>query len=132
MDYYAVTYLAPKRVSFLYEGQKGSYMKFCSKCGALMLPKKEKSGMIMACGSCDHTLKTVTEEKIEVAVKHKDEIHVVAADQEDSALPTTDASCDKCNNDQAYYWVVQTRSSDEPATKFLKCTKCKHTWRDYN
>ncbi|RJQ19012.1 hypothetical protein C4580_05525, partial [Candidatus Woesearchaeota archaeon] len=21
--------------------------------------------------------------------------------------------------------------ADEPATRFFKCTKCKHTWREY-
>ncbi|MEK6946569.1 MAG: transcription factor S, partial [Nanoarchaeota archaeon] len=32
----------------------------------------------------------------------------------------------------AYFWLVQTRAGDEPETKFLKCEKCGHTWRDYD
>jgi len=39
--------------------------------------------------------------------------------------------CPKCGNKEAYYWTVQTRAGDEAETKFLKCTRCKHTWRDY-
>ena len=47
-------------------------------------------------------------------------------------LPETDAECPRCHHKKAYFWEVQTRAADEPATKFLKCTKCKHTWRDYS
>ncbi|MBD3310349.1 transcription factor S, partial [Candidatus Woesearchaeota archaeon] len=46
--------------------------------------------------------------------------------------PVTKAECPKCHNKEAYYWEVQTRAADEPPTKFLKCTKCKHIWRDYS
>jgi len=50
--------------------------------------------------------------------------------EEDATLPTTEAHCPKCKNDEAQWWAKQMRASDEPETKFLKCTKCKHTWRD--
>ena len=43
-----------------------------------------------------------------------------------------EVECPKCGNTEAYYWTIQTRSGDEAETKFHKCTKCKHTWRDYN
>ena len=36
----------------------------------------------------------------------------------------------KCGGKEAYYWLIQTRSADEPPTQFFKCVKCKHTWRD--
>lgn len=110
-------------------------MKFCTKCGSLMLPKKDsKHGMILACANCKYTLKQGAELKIsESFAQDKKEIPVVDPDLEESTLPTTeDIECEKCKNTTAYYWVVQTRASDEPETKFLKCTKCKHTWRDYN
>jgi DNA-directed RNA polymerase subunit M len=31
----------------------------------------------------------------------------------------------------AYFWTQQTRGADEPETRFFKCTKCSHTWREY-
>ena len=40
--------------------------------------------------------------------------------------------CPKCRHKKAYYWTVQTRAGDEAETKFLKCEKCSHTWRDYD
>ena len=47
-------------------------------------------------------------------------------------LPKTTAECPKCYHRTAYFWLVQTRAGDEPETKFLKCEKCGHTWRDYD
>lgn len=47
------------------------------------------------------------------------------------AEPKTRAECAKCGNKEAFYWFVQTRASDEPPTKFFRCTKCSYTWREY-
>ncbi len=62
----------------------------------------------------------IKKEKVVFIQKNKEEV-----------LPKTTAECPKCHNDKAYYWIVQTRSSDEAPTKFLKCVKCEHRWRDY-
>jgi DNA-directed RNA polymerase subunit M len=47
------------------------------------------------------------------------------------ALPTTNIECQKCKNNTAFWWMLQTRSADEPTTQFYRCTKCGHTWRNY-
>ena len=39
--------------------------------------------------------------------------------------------CPKCGNTEAYWYMQQTRGGDEPQTKFLKCTKCGYSWREY-
>ncbi|MEK6870559.1 MAG: zinc ribbon domain-containing protein, partial [Thermoproteota archaeon] len=39
--------------------------------------------------------------------------------------------CEKCGNDEAVWWMLQTRSADEPTTQFYRCSKCRHTWRNY-
>ncbi len=62
--------------------------------------------------------------------KKKKEIEVI--DSTEQTLPTTDETCPECGNETAYWWLQQTRAGDEPETKFLKCTKCDHTWRDYS
>jgi DNA-directed RNA polymerase subunit M len=46
-------------------------------------------------------------------------------------LPETDKKCPKCSHMRAYFWALQTRSSDEGETAFFKCVKCNHTWREY-
>lgn len=50
--------------------------------------------------------------------------------EDDTSHPVTEAECPKCKNSQAQWWSKQTRASDEPETRFFKCTACKHTWRD--
>ena len=46
---------------------------------------------------------------------------------------TIEIDCEnkKCDNREAVSWMFQTRSADEPTTQFFRCTKCKHTWRNY-
>ncbi|MBN1646171.1 transcription factor S [Candidatus Woesearchaeota archaeon] len=106
-------------------------MMFCDKCGSILKPKTEKGKKVLYCSNCNITQKDVENATIKETVKKKEpEIEVVPED--DDTLPTTDAECSKCKNDLAYYWLVQTRAGDEPETKFLKCTKCKHIWRDYS
>lgn len=55
-----------------------------------------------------------------------------AVEEEPEVHPKTDEKCPKCGNDKAYYWSVQTRAADESPTRFYKCTKCSHTWREYD
>lgn len=107
-------------------------MIFCPKCGSLLKPKKDGSKTVMFC-SCGFTNKDVSSTKIsESSVKKKDEAKfAVVGSEEDSVLPLTNAECPKCGHKKAFYWLVQTRAGDEPETKFLRCEKCRHTWRDY-
>lgn len=103
-------------------------MNFCSKCGAIMLPKKEgnKTYLICANGHKEETKQDVKRiEKIDV----KREVHVVEKDFE--TLPEdNDVECPKCHSKGAYYWTKQMRGGDEPETTFYKCKKCKYTWRE--
>jgi len=85
----------------------------CSKCGAeeqmkgeIVIPRNNKDNdKIVVIGKKERNLKT---------------------------LPQTKMKCPKCDNATAYWWMVQTRSIDESATQFFRCTKCGHTWRDYS
>ena len=42
-------------------------------------------------------------------------------------LPTIEIDCEnkECDNREAVWWMLQTRSADEPTTQFFRCTKCK-------
>jgi DNA-directed RNA polymerase subunit M len=54
---------------------------------------------------------------------------IVKEDDKISVLPKVNETCPKCSFTEAETWNVQIRSSDEPATHFFRCLKCKHTWR---
>ena len=104
---------------------------FCEKCGNLMIPKKEGHKEILVCPVCGFT-----KEKESILIKEKiinksHEINVVQKDEE-KIYPQIKITCPKCGNSKAYFWTIQTRASDEPETKFYKCTKCGYTWRDYS
>ncbi len=89
---------------------------FCPKCSSILIPKKGKSGKnYLYCKKCDKKFYHEEGKITEIS----------------ESLPITTAKCPKCGNNKAYYWVLQTRAADEAPTKFLKCTKCEHRWRDY-
>jgi len=106
-------------------------IQFCPKCKSILRPKKEGDKVILFC-SCGYTHDSagsgsIKEEKVKV-----EEAELAVVEKEIETLPKCEAECPKCGNSEAYYWTVQTRAGDEAETKFLKCTKCKKTWRDYD
>lgn len=92
----------------------------------------EGNKRVLAC-SCGFKAKPDEDTKLsDKVVRNETPMSVLDESKEDKTLPTTDAECPKCGHNKAYYWLVQTRAADEPETKFLKCEKCKNTWRDYS
>ena len=99
-------------------------MRFCEKCGSIMMSKKGKS--VCRCGYVSREKPSQIREKI---TYKRSEINVVHEDM--NTLPSVEEQCPKCGHNRANYWTMQTRAADEGETKFLKCENCKHTWRDY-
>ena len=95
------------------------------------MPRKEGSKKMFVCSCGYKTTKTENATLKETVNKKEDKIEVIDKGKLQT-LPKIKASCPKCNHNEAYYWLVQTRAGDEPETKFLKCVKCNHTWRDYD
>jgi DNA-directed RNA polymerase subunit M len=103
---------------------------FCPKCGSLLLPKKDNGKIVVKC-SCGYNSGDNVNTKFSESIKQKEDVSG-AVDSSIETLPLTEAECHKCKHKKAYFWEVQTRAADEPPTKFLKCEKCKHIWRDYS
>ena len=108
-------------------------MKFCPRCGSVLLPKKEGGKTVLACVQCGYVEEagSPVEYSVKSRVEHhpSQKIHVV--EEERIALPRTKALCPKCGNNEAYFWMQQTRAGDEPPTRFYRCTRCGYTWREY-
>jgi len=104
---------------------------FCPKCGSLLKPKLEGSKRVMVC-SCGYKSKDASATISEKTKKKEKELEVVEKGRDLETLPVMEAKCEKCGNNKAYFWLIQTRAGDEPETKFLRCAKCGHTWRDYD
>ena len=103
-------------------------MKFCPKCEVKL--KKSDSGL--QCSKCGYTEgeETKTKKIVEDEEPHN-EFNVFEGDEGEESLPTIKIECEKCGNNEAVWWMLQTRSADEPTTQFYRCTKCKNTWRNY-
>lgn len=102
---------------------------FCPKCKSILRPMNKGGKRVFGC-SCGYIADK--NHKIEVKEKNKQTKEIEVIDQEIEAKPLVDAECPKCHHKKAYFWSIQTRASDEPETRFFKCQKCKHTWREYS
>jgi DNA-directed RNA polymerase subunit M len=104
-------------------------LKFCPKCEVKL--KKTDSGL--QCSKCDY----VEGEKVKLSNKTIDEeepdfsLLTFEGNEGEESLPTIKMDCEKCGHDEVVWWMFQTRSADEPTTRFYRCQKCKYTWRDY-
>ncbi len=100
---------------------------FCSKCGSLIIPGRDKN----ICPVCGHEEKgnrkmdgkVVAKSTEKDVVMIREEVHIEPLDSE--------AVCPKCGNKGAYYVLKQTRAADEPETAIYTCAKCGHRWREY-
>lgn len=102
-------------------------MKFCPSCEAKL--KKGDSGL--RCPKCGYSEDKESRQPKKTEEEFGSEFNVLAENEGDEALPTVAIECGKCGNNEAIWWMLQTRSADEPTTQFYRCTKCKYTWRDY-
>jgi len=106
-------------------------MDFCEKCNSVMVAKTEKNKTVLTCRKCGSTMSEYTPIEISEEVKKDPLDDVIIIEKNDEALPKTKSVCPKCENKEAFWWMQQTRSIDEAPTLFLRCTKCKHSWREY-
>lgn len=110
-------------------------MKFCDKCENLMISGSSggKSGYL--CRKCGNFVKGKVKESTllgEEVGEKQEEVKVVTKEDEYSKYPKTNVECPKCGNNEAYWYMQQTRGADEPQTKFYSCVKCENKWREYD
>ena len=114
-------------------------MEFHESDGGLYVPKKINGRTVLVCRKCNRK-KTGSVKKDDFKIKtgiakptEGPAAKIVVVEQKKSfeALPRTQAICPKCENKEAFWWMQQTRSADEPPTRFMKCTICGNVWREY-
>ncbi|QLH05440.1 transcription factor S [Nitrosopumilus oxyclinae] len=104
-------------------------MKFCPKCEV----KLKNSGSGLQCSKCGYTDGEKAKPTKKIAAEEEPDFSLLAfeGDEGEESNPTVKIDCEKCGHDEAVGWMFQTRSADEPTTRFYRCQKCKYTWRDY-
>ncbi len=109
-------------------------MKFCPKCGTLMVPRRREGQQVYVCPKCGYEdASTGPGIRIARSINHsvKEKIIVVEGDTPKGLPKMKGIVCPKCGHEEAYYWLQQTRAADEPSTRFYKCVRCGHVWREY-
>lgn len=102
-------------------------MEFCPKCGSVLIEKRKNFG----CMRCGYTAKGKVRIEANEKMQEKQEVGVIK-DKDADVFPVINAVCPTCGNREAYFWTAQTRAGDEAETRFFRCTKCNHTWREYH
>ena len=105
-------------------------MKFCPKCDIRL--KKSSGNPVLSCPKCGYTEGQEAEIQDQVSEEEtKSDFLVLDENEAKDTMPTIEIDCEKCGNNEAFWWMLQTRSADEPTTQFYRCTKCEYTWRNY-
>ena len=108
---------------------------FCPECGTLAFPKP--SGDINCANyKCGYQgpqnpkfknvqSSTKAQTRVYEVIKDSDELKVV--------LTIGDYLCpvSKCESNEVYAYLEQTRASDEPETRMLNCKACGKAWREF-
>ena len=104
-------------------------MKFCPKCEV----KLKNSDFGLQCPQCGYTEGQKEKPVKKIINEEEPDFSLLAFEENegDESLPTVKIECEKCGHGEAVGWMFQTRSADEPTTRFYRCQKCKYTWRDY-
>ena len=105
-------------------------MKFCPNCDIRL--KKTSGSTKLECPKCHYAEGDTTKpEEQKISEEPQSDFMVLDENEGKDVLPTIEIECEKCGNKEAVWWMLQTRSADEPTTQFYRCTKCSYTWRNY-
>ncbi len=103
-------------------------MKFCPKCEArLRIDSSDSEFICPKCGYSEKGKKTTKQ----IENESGSTINVLDEKEKTESLPVIKIECGKCGHNEAVWWMLQTRSADEPTTQFYRCVKCSFTWRNY-
>lgn len=98
-----------------------------------MVVKKKMKRSFLTCAKCGKE-RPLRKEKIMITESlpaPKRDVVVMKKGDEAIDLPKTKIICPQCENPEAYWWMQQTRSADEPPTLFYRCARCSYSWRSY-
>lgn len=99
-----------------------------------MQPRTVEGRREMHCPKCGYTAPlSMPQQSIRVGVARnpRDRTNLIAKQAPSTMEKVKGVVCPKCSHDEAFFWMLQTRAADEPPTRFYRCAKCGHTWREY-
>ena len=107
-------------------------MLFCPTCANILLTEKTISDFRFFCKTCPYVFRVNQTFENKLTLERKEVDDVMGGAESWENVDKTQAACmntqEGCTNNMAYFKQLQIRSSDEPMTTFLKCTKCGYNW----
>jgi len=101
-----------------------------------LLPSRKEETVVLHCSGCGfEKFPTSPVATLPKVIEHSPQEQIAVIGKKEAelrTLPKVKVECPKCNNMEAYWWLAQTRGSDESTTQFFRCTKCSYTWREYS
>ena len=82
------------------------------------------------CEACPYAFPITSPVTAAAPVKRKPLDDILGGDEAWAHVQRADTRCPACAHGVAYFYEVQTRSADEPATLFFRCVECGHQWRE--
>ena len=118
---------------------------YCPRCKSIMVPlrgrRNRSSGRVkLVCKNCGYTTEVDGSQlgeayrfNVKVEKSPRDKILVVTGGQlpPGAEILKGNVRCPNCGYDEVIFWLMQARSADEPMTRFYRCRRCGHTWREY-
>eukprot|EP01084_Bolivina_argentea_P027812 51672_1 len=106
---------------------------FCPICGNLLM-LESSSWTKLVCQTCPyvHVLRQGEVLTSTVPLKKKEVDDILGGDDAWKNVDRTQARCqnDECQGTEAYFFMAQLRSADEPMTTFYKCCSCNKRWSE--
>ena len=104
-------------------------MEFCKKCKNHLKVVISNDEFFHFCCICNDNFRLV--DPYTMITYHAEVEYKEISIERKVSLPFTKERCAKCDNEEAYYFELQTRSADEPTTIFYTCKnkKCSFKWK---
>jgi len=96
-------------------------MKFCPKCGSILLPEKDKKKVLLKCKKCGFSEKSDEKPILREKVKPTRKVEVV---EEGDVTAVYDHKCIKCGHDKSQLIQMHPQYGDEDDVILWKCGKC--------
>eukprot|EP01061_Rhynchopus_euleeides_P004203 TRINITY_DN13493_c0_g1_i1.p1 TRINITY_DN13493_c0_g1~~TRINITY_DN13493_c0_g1_i1.p1 ORF type:complete len:108 (+),score=27.55 TRINITY_DN13493_c0_g1_i1:60-383(+) len=106
-------------------------MLFCPYCATLLL-LEQVDGLRLYCNICGYRCGITEDITVRTEMKNRPVFDLLSEGGAWRHATKVTAQCKsvECDGDNAYFFEVQTRTAEEPKTKFFKCVSCSHRWRE--
>mmetsp|Transcript_63936 Transcript_63936/g.152467 ORF Transcript_63936/g.152467 Transcript_63936/m.152467 type:complete len:110 (-) Transcript_63936:74-403(-) len=107
---------------------------FCPYCANMLMIDPDTEGMRFACKTCPYFYQISKRLKKQASLEQKKVDDVLGDTFKNAPVTEVIGGCPRCGHKLAYFFTLQIRSADEPATRFYMCASkdndCGNKWKE--